>query len=191
MPSPLARHTSSAGLRTNSVVAPLGPPTPVTSGFATRGYARDSFGDDERQANARRRDDADVKAEPQSPTASPHAHAAHVKAETDSPVRRDHGVHSPSKPEHDPPPKKKGVPVFRDRNGREYYENDPVPPEAEPQIPATYQIGNGKHTKGLLLPKVKDGITVNPEWGFTAGGKARQRLPQACKNCRAKKIRCM
>jgi hypothetical protein len=85
--------------------------------------------------------------------------------------------------------KKKGQPAFRDANGNEYYENEPVPPGVP--IPDGWQLGTGKQTKGLLLPRMKDGISVNPEWGFTAGGKARQRLPQACKNCRAKKIRCV
>jgi hypothetical protein len=87
------------------------------------------------------------------------------------------------------PGKKKGMPVFRGSDGTDYYENEPVPPGVE--IPEGWQIGTGKQTKGLLLPRVKDGIQVNPEWGFTAGGRARQRLPQACKNCRAKKIRCV
>jgi hypothetical protein len=87
------------------------------------------------------------------------------------------------------PGKKKGLPVFADHDGNEYFENEPVP--ANVPIPPGWQIGTGKGTKGLLLPMVKDGISVNPEWGFTAGGKARQRLPQACKNCRAKKIRCV
>jgi hypothetical protein len=85
--------------------------------------------------------------------------------------------------------KKKGQPVFRDANGNEYYENELVPPGVP--IPDGWQRGTGKQTKDLLLPHMKDGISVNPEWGFTAGGKARQRLPQACKNCRAKKIRCV
>ena len=85
--------------------------------------------------------------------------------------------------------KKKGAPVFRGTDMVDYYENEPVPEGVEP--PPGWQIGTGKQTKGLLLPKEKDGITVNPEWGFTAGGKARQRLPQACRNCRAKKIRCV
>ncbi|KAA8911530.1 hypothetical protein FN846DRAFT_412750 [Sphaerosporella brunnea] len=85
--------------------------------------------------------------------------------------------------------KKKGSPVFRDAKGNEYYENEPVPPGVI--VPEGWQLGTGKLTKGLLLPCAKDGIAVNPEWGFTAGGKARQRLPQACRNCRAKKIRCV
>jgi hypothetical protein len=84
--------------------------------------------------------------------------------------------------------KKRGAAVFRD-NGIDYYENEKVP--AGVKAPTGWQIGTGKQTKGLLLPVTKDGIPVNPEWGFTAGGKARQRLPQACKNCRAKKIRCV
>lgn len=86
-------------------------------------------------------------------------------------------------------PKKRGAPVFTDGNGQEYYENEVVPPGVA--LPHGWQLGVGKLTKGLLLPCHKDGIQVNPEWGFTAGGKARQRLPQACKNCRAKKIRCV
>jgi hypothetical protein len=85
--------------------------------------------------------------------------------------------------------KKRGMPVFKDRNGNDYYENEPVPDGVA--LPEGWQIGTGKSTKGLLLPTTKDGIPVNPEWGFTAGGKARQRLPQACRNCRAKKIKCV
>ncbi|KAI5799863.1 fungal-specific transcription factor domain-containing protein [Geopyxis carbonaria] len=86
------------------------------------------------------------------------------------------------------PLKKKGQPVLGD-DGNEYFENEPVPDGVK--LPPEWQIGTGKMTKGLLLPKMKDGISVNPEWGFTAGGKARQRLPQACVNCRQKKIRCV
>lgn len=41
------------------------------------------------------------------------------------------------------------------------------------------------------LPKEIDGIEVNPEWGLTKAGKARQRLPIACTNCRGKKIKCL
>ena len=41
------------------------------------------------------------------------------------------------------------------------------------------------------LPKEVDGITVNPEWGLTKAGKARQRLPVACLTCRTKKIKCL
>ncbi|KAI5818260.1 hypothetical protein BZA77DRAFT_21284 [Pyronema omphalodes] len=94
-----------------------------------------------------------------------------------------------SKPRLDLTGKKKGQPVFTGSDGVTYYENEFVPPNIA--VPEGWQIGTGKQTMNLLLPKMKDGIQVNPEWGFTAGGKARQRLPQACKNCRAKKIRCM
>ncbi|KAF3187322.1 hypothetical protein TWF788_002243 [Orbilia oligospora] len=41
------------------------------------------------------------------------------------------------------------------------------------------------------LPREIDGIEVNPEWGLTKAGKARQRLPIACTNCRGKKIKCL
>ncbi|EPS39896.1 hypothetical protein H072_6400 [Dactylellina haptotyla CBS 200.50] len=43
----------------------------------------------------------------------------------------------------------------------------------------------------LDLPREIDGIEVNPEWGLTKAGKARQRLPIACTNCRGKKIKCL
>ncbi|KAF3920216.1 hypothetical protein AA313_de0206519 [Arthrobotrys entomopaga] len=43
----------------------------------------------------------------------------------------------------------------------------------------------------LDLPREVDGIEVNPEWGLTKAGKARQRLPIACTNCRGKKIKCL
>ncbi|RPA87270.1 hypothetical protein BJ508DRAFT_321148 [Ascobolus immersus RN42] len=37
---------------------------------------------------------------------------------------------------------------------------------------------------------VVNGIPFNEEWGWTKGGKPRQRLPLACLSCRHKKIRC-
>ena len=86
------------------------------------------------------------------------------------------------------PAKKRGLLVFS-HNGVDYYENEPVPLGIP--LPTGWQLGIGKMTKDLLLPVAKDGISVNPEWGFTAGGKARQRLPQACVNCRQKKIKCV
>ncbi|TGZ81280.1 hypothetical protein EX30DRAFT_271996 [Ascodesmis nigricans] len=86
--------------------------------------------------------------------------------------------------------KKRGVPAFRDpKTGIDYYENEYVPPDV--LLPAGFQRGIGKQSQDLLLPLEKDGIQVNPEWGLTAGGKARQRLPAACRNCRQKKIKCV
>ncbi|KAL7269258.1 hypothetical protein RUND412_008088 [Rhizina undulata] len=83
---------------------------------------------------------------------------------------------------------RKRKPVFSDPSGKQYFENDVVPLDV--QIPDDYTIGIGK-IKGQLLPRTVEGIVVNPEWGLTAGGKARQRLPRACESCRGKKIKCV
>lgn len=85
--------------------------------------------------------------------------------------------------------KKRGGPVFTDHNGRQYYEEDVVPPGVE--VPAGWQLGAGKKCLNKLLPCFKDGLPVFPEWGLTSAGKARQRLPKACASCRTKKIKCV
>lgn len=85
--------------------------------------------------------------------------------------------------------KKRGGPVFTDPTGRQYYEEDVVPPGV--QIPAGWQLGAGKKCLNKLLPLLKDGLPVFPEWGLTSAGKARQRLPKACASCRTKKIKCV
>ncbi|KAK6498805.1 hypothetical protein TWF481_011378 [Arthrobotrys musiformis] len=65
-------------------------------------------------------------------------------------------------------------------------------------LPPGFTLGRGApfEFKPLMsdqheLPKEIDGIEVNPEWGLTKAGKARQRLPIACTNCRGKKIKCL
>ncbi|KAK6352462.1 hypothetical protein TWF730_009288 [Orbilia blumenaviensis] len=65
-------------------------------------------------------------------------------------------------------------------------------------LPSGFTLGRGApfEFKSLMsdqpeLPKEIDGIEVNPEWGLTKAGKARQRLPIACTNCRGKKIKCL
>lgn len=87
--------------------------------------------------------------------------------------------------------KKRGGPVFTDHNGKQYYEEDVVPPEIADQVPQGWQIGAGKKCLNKLLPMYKDGLPVFPEWGLTSAGKARQRLPKACASCRTKKIKCV
>ncbi|KAK6523731.1 hypothetical protein TWF281_001703 [Arthrobotrys megalospora] len=65
-------------------------------------------------------------------------------------------------------------------------------------LPPGFTLGRGApfEFKSVMsdqpeLPREIDGIEVNPEWGLTKAGKARQRLPIACTNCRGKKIKCL
>ncbi|EWC47405.1 hypothetical protein DRE_00373 [Drechslerella stenobrocha 248] len=81
----------------------------------------------------------------------------------------------------------------------------PSPPTAAYRrlsLPPGFALGRGapfdldteherKMSDGPGLPKEVDGVEVNPEWGLTKAGKARQRLPIACTNCRGKKVRCL
>jgi hypothetical protein len=203
----------------NSMVSPLGPPVNPPSNYVENSnhcsFVRrdsDGFG---RHPNVAENDGKGPGSVPK--TTQSHYSQPEYDSEDDKQVKRERHSRSPSvsmsprtaradrpndrspsfsgsatkesKSGLELPGKKKGMPVFRGSDGTDYYENEPVPPGVE--IPEGWQIGTGKQTKGLLLPRVKDGIQVNPEWGFTAGGRARQRLPQACKNCRAKKIRCV
>lgn len=85
--------------------------------------------------------------------------------------------------------KKRGGLVFTDHTGKQYYEEDVVLPGVE--IPHGWQLGAGKKCLNKLLPLIKDGLPVFPEWGLTSAGKARQRLPKACASCRTKKIKCV
>lgn len=87
--------------------------------------------------------------------------------------------------------KKRGGPVFTDSNGRQHYEEDVLPLGVENEIPSGWQMGTGKKCLRKLLPLLKDGLPVFPEWGLTSAGKARQRLPKACASCRTKKIKCV
>lgn len=87
--------------------------------------------------------------------------------------------------------KKRGGPVFTDRTGKQYYEEDVVLPDVASEVPQGWQIGAGKKCLNKLLPLFKDGLPVFPEWGLTSAGKARQRLPKACASCRTKKIKCV
>jgi len=87
--------------------------------------------------------------------------------------------------------KKRGGPVFTDSNGRQHYEEDVLPLGVENEIPPGWQMGTGKKCLRKLLPLLKDGLPVFPEWGLTSAGKARQRLPKACASCRTKKIKCV
>jgi len=87
--------------------------------------------------------------------------------------------------------KKRGGPVFTDINGRQHYEEDVLPLGVENEIPLGWQMGTGKKCLRKLLPVLKDGLPVFPEWGLTSAGKARQRLPKACASCRTKKIKCV
>lgn len=87
--------------------------------------------------------------------------------------------------------KKRGGPIFTDHTGKQYYEEDAVPPEIASEVPQGWQIGAGKKCLNKLLPRFKDNLPVFPEWGLTSAGKARQRLPKACASCRTKKIKCV
>ncbi|CUS11865.1 unnamed protein product [Tuber aestivum] len=87
--------------------------------------------------------------------------------------------------------KKRGGAVFTDSNGRQHYEEDVLPLGVEGEIPPGWQMGTGKKCLRKLLPVMKDGLPVFPEWGLTSAGKARQRLPKACASCRTKKIKCV
>ena len=87
--------------------------------------------------------------------------------------------------------RKRGPAVITDSSGRQYYEEDVLPLELHNEIPVGWQLGTGRKCAGKLLPLVKDGLQVHPEWGLTSAGKARQRLPKACVSCRTKKIKCV
>jgi hypothetical protein len=87
--------------------------------------------------------------------------------------------------------RKRGPAVMTDSSGKQYYEEDVLPPELHKDIPPGWQFGTGRKCAGKLLPMTKDGLRVYPEWGLTSAGKARQRLPKACFSCRTKKIKCV
>lgn len=177
--------TASAPPSANPFSTPSGQPTPPAPSYT---HHRGSFGDGQRPELHRgpgsddgrmikREDRSRPPSVDMSPRGPPMGYADKQSPQEEQ--RLDTGEQK----------KTRSAPAFHDPNtNTPYYENEIVPPGV--QIPSGYQRGTGKVCKDVLLPMTKDGIQVNPEWGLTAGGKARQRLPTACANCRQKKIKC-